>query len=78
MTRRRKPWFVQPRSGDMTIDDALPIADAADLEDGAWMAMLCDLTGMDAGEVSAELAARPEGHARDVCPCDACVKFRKQ
>ena len=40
----------------MTVEEAVAIVDD-DLPDGAWMAQLCELTEMDAGEVSAELAA---------------------
>jgi hypothetical protein len=40
----------------MTVTEALMVA-GDDLPDGAWMAMLCELTGRDAGEVSNELAA---------------------
>ncbi len=40
----------------MSVTEALVVA-GDDLSDGAWMAVLCELTGMDAGEVSAELAA---------------------
>lgn len=39
----------------LTVVQALAIVDD-DLPDGAWMQTLCDLTGLDAGDVSAELA----------------------
>jgi hypothetical protein len=73
---RRRPFFVQRRNPTaIDFETAVEIADDADLEDGAWMAMICDLTGMDAGDVASELAARPHMHAEE-CPCKACAKRR--
>lgn len=43
----------------MNVEDAVAIVDD-DLPDGAWMHALCELTDMDAGEVSAELARLSE------------------
>lgn len=43
---------MPPPKPKMPIEAALEIADAADLGDGAWMAMLEELTGLDAGVVS--------------------------
>lgn len=43
----------------MDIETALELVDD-DLPDGAWMAVLCEMTDMDAGEVSAELYALEE------------------
>lgn len=39
----------------LTVAQALEVVDD-DLPDGAWMAMLEELTGLDAGDVSSELA----------------------
>lgn len=39
----------------MSVAEALTVVDD-DLPDGAWMAALEELTGLDAGEVSSELA----------------------
>ncbi len=39
----------------MNVEEAVAIVDD-DLPDGAWMQALCDETGLDAGDVSAELA----------------------
>lgn len=46
----------------MSVEQAVAVVDD-DLPDGAWMARLCELTGLDAGDVSAELA-RLSDHGR--------------
>lgn len=66
------------RSSKMDIREAVAIADAADLPDGAWWAMLVDLTGLDEGEIADAIAARPDMHERKTCPCDACKKHLRE
>lgn len=39
----------------LSLRDALDVVDD-NLPDGAWMAMLCELTGLDEGDVAAGLA----------------------
>jgi hypothetical protein len=48
----------------LTLEQALEVVDE-DLPDGAWMAMLCDLTGMDAGEVANGLYAIEKRRRRE-------------
>lgn len=68
MTKRRK----KKRSA-MSVADALKVVDD-DLPDGAWMAMLEELTGLDAGDVSAELAKIAQQQAKEASRDDAFPK----
>lgn len=47
----------------MDLQTALELVDD-DLPDGAWMACLCEMTGMDEGEVAAELYAAEQRQQR--------------
>lgn len=42
------------RAERLSVRDALDIVDE-DLPDGAWMAVLEEMTGLDAGDIAAEL-----------------------
>ena len=55
----------------MSIREAAAIADEADLSDGAWMAMIEELSGKDAGDIASWLYLNAE-HAGD-CQCDKCA-----
>ncbi len=56
--RRKRPDESELR---IPLDVAVEIADGADLPDGAWWAMLEQLTGLDAGEISGRLAQTADG-----------------
>lgn len=54
----------------MLIREAVKVADEADLEDGAWMAMIEYLTGLDAGHIAGWLYKHGE-HGK-ACSCPRC------
>jgi hypothetical protein len=53
--RKRQRRAARKRGELMPLRDAVAAADAADLPDGAWMAYICELTGLDAGQVTDQL-----------------------
>jgi len=62
MSRRRRKREAAPALLD--IDTAVDIADDADLPDGAYWALIEELTGKEPGEVAEYLSRKEERHIK--------------
>jgi hypothetical protein len=58
-----KPTPTYPKDPDgkqpkLSIESAIDIADAMDVPDGAWWAVMEEMTGMDPGSIAEEIASK--------------------